>query len=62
MKNSFKAKFLCFRDALLFAFMRQLLYTEKIGRKIEKGLEKKYLPASVIKRKSFGFDIALVTA
>ena len=42
-------------------FMRQLPYTEKIGRKIEKELAKKYLPATVIERESIGFDVALVT-
>jgi asparagine synthetase B (glutamine-hydrolysing) len=40
-------------------FMRQLPYTEKIGRKIEKKLARKYLPDSVIERESIGFDVAL---
>jgi len=43
----------------VLCFMRQLPYTEKIGRKVEKELAKKYLPASVIERESIGFDAAL---
>lgn len=45
-------------DSLL-DFMRQLPYTEKVGRKIEKELAKKYLPESVIERESIGFDVAI---
>jgi asparagine synthetase B (glutamine-hydrolysing) len=41
--------------------MRQLPYTEKIGRKIEKELAKVYLPVSVIERESIGFDVVLET-
>jgi asparagine synthetase B (glutamine-hydrolysing) len=40
-------------------FMRLLPYNEKIGRKIEKELSRKYLPDSVIERESIGFDIAI---
>jgi len=40
-------------------FMRQLPYSDKVGRKIEKELAKKYLPNSIIKRESIGFDVAL---
>lgn len=40
-------------------FMRQLSYTERINRKVEKELAKKYLPVSVIERVSIGFDIAI---
>ncbi len=39
-------------------FMKQLHYTEKIGRRIEKELAIKYLPIFVIERVSIGFDIA----
>lgn len=40
-------------------FMRDLNYTERIGRKIEKELASKYLPKSVLDRESIGFDLAL---
>jgi asparagine synthetase B (glutamine-hydrolysing) len=43
-------------------FMKQLSYTERIGRKIEKEFAKKYLPSSVIERESIGFDISLEKA
>ena len=42
-------------------FLRRLPYKERIGRKIEKDLARKYLPQSVIERRSIGFDAALVT-
>lgn len=45
----------------LINFMLQLPYKEKIGRKIEKKLAKKYIPESIIKRESIGFDLALET-
>jgi asparagine synthetase B (glutamine-hydrolysing) len=40
-------------------YMRQLPYSDKIGRKIERELAKKYLPVSIIERESIGFDMAL---
>lgn len=40
-------------------FTRQLPYTEKVGRKIEKELAKKYLSSSIIERESIGFDVAI---
>ncbi len=40
-------------------FMRNLPYTERVGRKIEKELASMYLPESVIERESIGFDVAL---
>jgi asparagine synthetase B (glutamine-hydrolysing) len=43
----------------LINFMRNLPYTERVGRKIEKELALMYLPESVVKRESIGFDIAL---
>lgn len=43
----------------LINFLRELPYTEKIGRKIEKQLALKYLPISVLERESIGFDVAL---
>jgi asparagine synthetase B (glutamine-hydrolysing) len=46
----------------LINFLRVLPYNEKIGRKIEKQLALKYLPISVLKRESIGFDVALETA
>ena len=45
----------------ILGFMRQLQYTEKIGRKIEKELAIKYLPESIVERESIGFDVALET-
>ena len=39
--------------------MRNLPYTEKVGRKIEKELASKYLPESIVERESIGFDVAL---
>ena len=39
--------------------MRNLPYTEKVGRKIEKELALKYLPESIVERESIGFDVAL---
>lgn len=43
----------------LLNFLRTLSYSDRIGRKIEKQLALKYLPVSVIERKSIGFDIAI---
>jgi len=43
----------------LVNFIRTLPYTERIGRKIERDLAAKYLPQSIIKRESIGFDMAL---
>ena len=43
----------------LVNFMRNIPYTERIGRKIEKELASRYLPNSVMNRKSIGFDVAL---
>ncbi len=40
-------------------FMRNLPYTERVGRKIEKQLALRYLPKSVVERESIGFDLAL---
>lgn len=45
-------------DSLL-NFIRGIPYTEKIRRKTEKEMAKKYLPASIIGRESIGFDVAL---
>jgi asparagine synthetase B (glutamine-hydrolysing) len=42
----------------IISFMRQLHYTDRIGRRIEIQLAKEYLPASIIERESIGFDIA----
>jgi asparagine synthetase B (glutamine-hydrolysing) len=46
----------------LLDFMRKLPYKERIGRKIEKKLARKYIPESIIKRVSIGFDVALETS
>lgn len=43
----------------LINFIRNIPYTERIGRKIEKELALRYLPKSVVERKSIGFDAAL---
>jgi len=43
----------------LLNFMRALPYKERINRKIERDLASKYLPKSIIERKSIGFDVAL---
>lgn len=43
----------------LINFMRNLPYTERVGRKIEKELALLYLPRSVLERESIGFDVAL---
>lgn len=43
----------------LLNFMRNLPYTERVDRKIEKELALTYLPASVVERKSIGFDAVL---
>jgi len=43
----------------ILSYMRGMPYIEKIGRKIEKELARKYLPDSVIERESIGFDVAL---
>jgi len=45
----------------LIVFMRKLPYKERVGRKIEKKLAMKYLPKSIVERKSVGFDVALTT-
>jgi len=47
-----------FSENLLF-FVKNLPFNEKIGRKIERDLATKYLPQSIIERKSIGFDVAL---
>jgi len=46
----------------LINFMRNLPYTERVGRKIEKELALMYLPKSILERESIGFDIALEPA
>jgi len=43
----------------LLNFMRNLPYTERVDRKIEKELALIYLPVSVVERISIGFDAAL---
>jgi asparagine synthetase B (glutamine-hydrolysing) len=43
----------------LIAFLRTLPINERTNRKIEKALASKYLPKSIIERKSMGFDVAL---
>jgi len=43
----------------LVNFMRNLPYTERVARKIEKELALMYLPESILERKSIGFDAAL---
>ncbi|MGD0405990.1 MAG: asparagine synthase C-terminal domain-containing protein [Candidatus Bathyarchaeia archaeon] len=43
----------------LIAFLRTLPIKEITNRKIEKALASKYLPKSIIERKSMGFDVAL---
>jgi len=43
----------------LINFMRNLPYTKRVGRKIEKGLALMYLPKSIVERESIGFDVAL---
>ena len=40
-------------------FMRNVPYTERVGRKIEKELALLYFPKSIVERESIGFDIAL---
>jgi len=45
----------------LINFMRNLPYTERVGRKIEKELALIYLPKAVVERESIGFDVALET-
>jgi len=47
-----------FSDRLI-NFMRNLPYSERVGRKIEKELALIYLPESVVERESVGFDVAL---
>ncbi len=42
-------------------YMRNLPYSERVERKIEKELALKYLPNSVVERESIGFDVALET-
>lgn len=43
----------------LVKFMKNVTYTLKIGRKIERKLAMKYLSESIIQRDSIGFDVAL---
>lgn len=43
----------------LINFMRNLPYTKRVGRKMEKQLASMYLPESVVERESIGFDVAL---
>ena len=43
----------------LINFVREIPYTERIGREIEKELASMYLPQSVVERESIGFDVAL---
>jgi asparagine synthetase B (glutamine-hydrolysing) len=43
----------------LVTFLRSIPIQERTNRKIEKTLASKYLPKSVIERKSMGFDVAL---
>jgi len=43
----------------LMNFMRNLPYTERVGRKIERELSLTYLPKPVVERESIGFDVAL---
>jgi len=43
----------------LMNFMRNLPYTERVGRKIERELGLIYLPKPVVERESIGFDVAL---
>ena len=43
----------------LINFMRNLPYTERVGRKIERELALMYLPKPVVERESIGFDVAL---
>jgi len=45
----------------LVNFMRNLPYTERVDRKLEKELALKFLPNSVVERESIGFDVALET-
>jgi len=43
----------------LINFMRNLPYTKRVERKIERELAAMYLPRSVLERESIGFDVAL---
>jgi asparagine synthetase B (glutamine-hydrolysing) len=43
----------------LIDFLRTIPIKQRINRKIEKALASKYLPKSIIERKSMGFDVAL---
>lgn len=43
----------------IISLMRNLAYTKRVGRKIEKELALMYLPKSVVERESIGFDVAL---
>ena len=45
----------------LLNFLRNLPYTERVDRKIEKDLASLHLPNSVVERESIGFDVALET-
>ncbi len=45
----------------LLNFLRNLPYTERVDRKLEKELALAYLPNSVVERESIGFDAALET-
>ncbi|MCJ7631017.1 asparagine synthase C-terminal domain-containing protein [Candidatus Bathyarchaeota archaeon] len=43
----------------LIDFLRTIPIKQRINRKIERALASKYLPKSIIERKSMGFDVAL---
>jgi len=43
----------------LISFMRDVSFSERVDRKLEKELASVYLPNSIVKRKSIGFDVAL---
>ncbi len=43
----------------LVHYIRNLPYTERVARKLEKELALAYLPNSVVERESIGFDVAL---
>jgi asparagine synthetase B (glutamine-hydrolysing) len=45
----------------LVNFLRNLSYTERVNRKLEKELASAHLPNSVVERESIGFDVALET-
>jgi len=43
----------------LINFVRNLPYSKRVGRKIEKELASMYLPKLIVERESIGFDVAL---